>query len=187
MQMITFSQPAYRAFGQIASQPTPNNRFEAATQPPTRSRANWFSSSSQSSFHSPRETWDSLPFQAPLLCSILFFFFFFPHTCYCWTILLTAGFWLCSQVHLWALVVYKVKEVVVVLLGGLKAESFNQLVERARIQLARATKVVNDNLEDVKVSTTFFVIVHTLNVYVKCQKQYWQFWLEDVYVWALVD
>ena len=68
--------------------------------------------------------------------------------------------------------VYKVKEVVVVLLGGLKAESFNQLVERARIQLARATKVVNDNLEDVKVSTTFFVIVHTLNVYVKCQKQY---------------
>ena len=78
--------------------------------------------------------------------------------------------------------VYKVKEVVVVLLGGLKAESFNQLVERARIQLARATKVVNDNLEDVKVSTTFFVIVHMLNVYVKCQKQYWQFWLEDVYV-----
>ena len=78
--------------------------------------------------------------------------------------------------------VYKVKEMVVVLLGGLKAESFNQLVERARIQLARATKVVNGNLEDVKVSTTFFVIVHMLNVYVKCQKQYWQFWLEDVYV-----
>ena len=77
----------------------------------------------------------------------------------------------------------------VLLLGGLKAESFNQLVERARIQLARAPKVVNDNLEDVKVSTTFFVIlptffviVHTLNVYVKCQKQYWQFWLENVYV-----
>ena len=68
--------------------------------------------------------------------------------------------------------VYKVKEVVVVLLGGLKVESFNQLVERARIQLVRAPKVVNDNLEDVKVSTTFFVIVHTLNVYVKCQKQY---------------
>ena len=72
---------------------------------------------------------------------------------------------------------------------GLKAESFNQLVERARLQLARAPKVVNDNLEDVKVSTTFFVIlptffviVHTLNVYVKCQKQYWQFWLENVYV-----
>ena len=72
---------------------------------------------------------------------------------------------------------------------GLKAESFNQLVERARMQLARAPKVVNDNLEDVKVSTTFFVIVptffvivHTLNVYVKCQKQYWQFWLENVYV-----
>ena len=85
-------------------------------------------------------------------------------------------------------VVYQVKEVVVVLLGGLKAESFNQLVERARIQLARAPKVVNDNLEDVKVSTTFFVIVPTLNVtsiflnIVKCQKQYWQFWLEDVYV-----
>ena len=78
--------------------------------------------------------------------------------------------------------VYQVKEEVVVLLGGLKAESFNQLVERARIQLARATKVVNGNLEDVKVSTTFFVIVHMLNVYVKCQKQYWQFWLEDVYV-----
>ena len=84
---------------------------------------------------------------------------------------------------------YKVKEVVVVLLGGLKVESFNQLVERAKIQLARAPKVVNDNLEDVKVSTTFFVIlptflviVHTLNVYVKCQKQYWQFWLENVYV-----
>ena len=85
--------------------------------------------------------------------------------------------------------VYQVKEVVVVLLRGLKAESFNQLVERARMQLARAPKVVNDNLEDVKVSTTFFVIfptffviVHTLNVYVKCQKQYWQFWLENVYV-----
>ena len=43
-------------------------------------------------------------------------------------------------------------------------------------------------MEDVKVSTTFFVIVPTLNVtsiflnIVKCQKQYWQFWLEDVYV-----
>ena len=60
--------------------------------------------------------------------------------------------------------VYKVKEVVVVLLGGLKAESFNQLVERARMQLARAPKVVNENLEDVKVSTTFFVIVPTINV-----------------------
>ena len=85
--------------------------------------------------------------------------------------------------------VYQVKEVVVLLLGGLKAESFSQLVERASMQLARAPKVVNDNLEDVKVSTiffvivpTFFIIVHTLNVHVKCQKQYWQFWLEDVYV-----
>ena len=41
--------------------------------------------------------------------------------------------------------VYKVKEVVVVLLGGLKAESFNQFVERARMQLARAPKVVNED------------------------------------------
>ena len=49
---------------------------------------------------------------------------------------------------------------------------------RARMQLARAPKVLNDNLEDVKVSTTFFVIVHLFNVYVKCQKQYWQFRLE---------
>ena len=48
---------------------------------------------------------------------------------------------------------------------GLKAESFNQLVERARMQLARAPKVVNDNLEDVKVSTTFFVIVPTFFCY----------------------
>ena len=53
--------------------------------------------------------------------------------------------------------VYQVKDVVVVLLGGLKVESFNQLVERARMQLARAPKVVNDNLEDVKVSTTFLL------------------------------
>ncbi|KAK4572008.1 hypothetical protein RGQ29_030419 [Quercus rubra] len=52
----TRSQPAYRAFGQTASQPAPNNRSEAATQPPTRFRANWFSSSSQLSFHTPKET-----------------------------------------------------------------------------------------------------------------------------------
>ena len=64
------------------------------------------------------------------------------HLANCWIILLTVGFWLCSQVHL---------------LGGLKAESFNQLVERARMQLARTPKVVNDNLEDVKVSTTFLL------------------------------
>ena len=61
--------------------------------------------------------------------------------------------------------VYQVKEVVVVLLGGLNAESFNQLVERARMQLIRAPKVVNDNLEDIKVSTTFFVIVPTFFCY----------------------
>ena len=55
------------------------------------------------------------------------------------------------------------------LLGGFKAESlvyqgqqsFNQLVEKARRLLARAQIAVN---EDVKVSTTFFVIVPTLNV-----------------------
>nr|XP_023898952.1 uncharacterized protein LOC112010817 [Quercus suber] len=52
----TRSQPAYRAFGQTASQPAPNNRSEAATQPPIKSRANWFSSFSQPSFHTPRET-----------------------------------------------------------------------------------------------------------------------------------
>jgi len=73
---------------------------------------------------------------------LFYFVYFFPLTCYCWIILLTVGFWLCSQVHL---------------LGGLKVESFNQLVERARMQLARAPKVVNDNLEDVKVSTTFLL------------------------------
>nr|POF04955.1 hypothetical protein CFP56_18413 [Quercus suber] len=61
--LSTRSQPAYRAFGQIASQPAPNNRSEATTQPLTRSRANWFSSSSQPSIHTPRETWDSLPSQ----------------------------------------------------------------------------------------------------------------------------
>ena len=61
--------------------------------------------------------------------------------------------------------VYQVKEVVVVLLGGLNAESFNQLVERARMQLIRAPKVVNDNLEDIKVSITFFVIVPTFFCY----------------------
>ena len=55
------------------------------------------------------------------------------------------------------------------LLGGFKAESlvyqgqlsFNQLVEKARRLLARAQIAVN---EDVKVSTTFFVIVPILNV-----------------------
>nr|POE74480.1 hypothetical protein CFP56_51095 [Quercus suber] len=52
----TRSQPAYRAFGQTASQLTPNNRSEAATEPLARSRANWFSSSSQPSFHTPKET-----------------------------------------------------------------------------------------------------------------------------------
>ena len=47
------------------------------------------------------------------LCFLLFCLFF--PSCYCWSILLTAGFWLCSQVHLWVLMVYQVKEVVVVL------------------------------------------------------------------------
>ena len=85
--------------------------------------------------------------------------------------MLTAGFWLCSQVHLVVLPVVLLIVVVVPLLGGLTAkslvyqgqQSFNQLVERARMLLARAQKVINED-KSVKVSTTFFVIVPTINV-----------------------
>ena len=85
----------------------------------------------------------------------IYFVYFFPLTCYCWTILLIAGFWLCSQmhlvVHLVVLVLLLPMVVVVLLLRGLKAQSlvyqgqqsFNQLVERARTLLARAQKAVN--------------------------------------------
>nr|POE44694.1 hypothetical protein CFP56_75927 [Quercus suber] len=90
--LSTSSQPAYTAFGQTASQPAPNNRSEATTQPPTtRSRAKWLSSSSQPSFHTPKETWDSLPSQASLLSSILFIFFLLlllDHLTNCWILVM---------------------------------------------------------------------------------------------------
>ena len=69
------SQPAYQPFADTSkSQPSSSQPANRASTPQVASRAYWYSSSSQTNFHAPRETWDSRPSSSQVLQLYLYNF-----------------------------------------------------------------------------------------------------------------